>query len=95
MPPRPLGLNAGVAHAECGVGCLHRFTMWGFYLAFMGCSVRAISMSAKKKRHCCRLKSVLTMFLYVVETQRKDFDDYLKEDFRPVFFFVFSFHCQS
>ena len=23
-PPRPLGLNAGVAHAEC----LHRFTMW-------------------------------------------------------------------
>ena len=75
-------------------GCLHRFTMWGFCLAFRGGPVRAISMSAKKKRHCCRLQSVLTMFLNVVEAQRENFDDYIKEDFRPVFLFVFSFHCQ-
>ena len=38
---------------------------------------------------------LLTMFFYVVEAQRENLDDYLKEDFRPVFFFVFSFHFQS
>ena len=38
---------------------------------------------------------VLAVLLDVVEAQRKDFDDYLKEDFRPIFFFVFSFHFQS
>ena len=28
------------------------------------------------------------MFLNVVETQRENFDDYIKEDFRPIFFFI-------
>jgi len=41
------------------------------------------------------LSSTLSVFLYVVETQRENLDDYLEKDFRPIFFFVFSFHCQS
>ena len=36
-----------------------------------------------------------SVFLHMVETQRDDLDDDLKQDFHPVFFFVFSFHCQS
>ena len=53
---------------------------------------RRHSMPSQRKRHCCRLQSFLTMLLNVVETQRENLDDYIKEDFRPIFFFVFSFH---
>ena len=35
---------------------------------------------------------LLTMVLYMVEAQCKNLDDYLKEDFRPIFLFVFSLH---
>ena len=38
---------------------------------------------------------LFTVLLNVVEAQRENFDDYIKEDFRPIFFFVFSFHFQS
>ena len=96
MPPRPLGLNAGVAHAECGVGCLPPVVILIWLLRGVLRPFRRHFMPTQRKRHCCRLLLlVLTMLLYVVETQRKDFDDYLKEDFHPVFFFVFSFHYRS
>ena len=39
---------------------------------------RRHSMPTQRKRHCCRLLSVLTVFLYVVETQRENLDDYFK-----------------
>jgi hypothetical protein len=41
------------------------------------------------------LSSTLSVFLYVVETQRENLDDYLKEDFRPVFLFAILFHFRS
>jgi hypothetical protein len=30
----------------------------------------------------------------VVETQREDLEDDFVQNFHPIFFFVFSFHCQ-
>ena len=38
------------------------------------------------------LLQLFAVFLYVVETQRDDFEDDVDEDFLPIFFFSFSFH---
>ena len=93
MPPRPLGLNAGVA--PCGVwGGLFTLSfdnvriLFGFYGVFCARDF----YEREKKAASLPLSSTLSVFLYVVETQRENLDDYLKEDFRPVFFFAFSFH---
>ena len=39
------------------------------------------------------LRSSAFVLLDVVEAKGEDFDDYLKEDSRPIFFFVFSLHA--
>ena len=95
MPPRPLGLNAGVA--PCGVwGGL--FTSGGDpYLATKGRSPSVPSglYPDTKKAASLPLSSTLSVLLYVVETQRKDFKDNVIQDFYPVFFFAFSFHFRS
>ena len=41
------------------------------------------------------IRSLFTsVLLHMVETQREDLDYYLEQDFRPIFFFVFSFHIR-
>jgi hypothetical protein len=50
--------------------------------------------ASTKKAALLPLLSTFSVFLHMVETQREDLDDYLKQDFRPIFLFAFSFHIQ-
>ena len=41
------------------------------------------------------LGCLLTMFFYMVETQRENLEDDFVQNFHPIFFFAFSFHFRS
>ena len=55
-------------------------------------ALAAKNFATQRNRPNGRLLSFRSVLLNVVETQRENFDDYLKEDFHPIFFFVFSLH---
>ena len=57
-------------------------------------ALAAKNFATQRRRPYGRPLSTLSVLLHMVETQREDLDDYLKEDFHPIFFFAFSFHIR-